>query len=143
MQRGTHSIKGISTTFVFNSIYFYISKFSCIEQASSFLLFVDYVINCWNSHWLLLFEYSCAFDLYMWLCYYYGTGWNIYFYNILWKFIKVFTSLVQIFFKDTKWKKKTLLTTTPPKNIITYLSTDACLIHNIKIFLNVCNFIYN
>jgi hypothetical protein len=42
MQRGTFN-QGISTTSVFNSIYFYINKFSCTEQASSFLLFVDYV----------------------------------------------------------------------------------------------------
>jgi hypothetical protein len=45
MQKGTFN-QGISTTFVFNSIYFYISKFSCIEQAFGFSLFVDYVVNC-------------------------------------------------------------------------------------------------
>ncbi len=35
MQRGTRN-QGISTMFIFNSIYFYIDKFSCIEQASGF-----------------------------------------------------------------------------------------------------------
>jgi hypothetical protein len=43
MQRGTLN-QGISTTFVFNSIYFYIGKFSCIEQAYNFLLFVYYFL---------------------------------------------------------------------------------------------------
>jgi hypothetical protein len=45
MQRGTLN-QGISTMYVFNSIYFYISKFSCIEQAYGFFLFVDCVVNC-------------------------------------------------------------------------------------------------
>jgi hypothetical protein len=40
-------------------------------------------------------------------------------------------------------EKRTLLATAPPKNIITYLITNACFIHNIKLFLNVYKFIYN
>jgi hypothetical protein len=45
MQRGKLN-QGISTSFIFNSIYFYIGKFSCIEQASGFFLFVNCVVNC-------------------------------------------------------------------------------------------------
>jgi hypothetical protein len=30
-----------------------------------FLLIVDYVVNCWNSHCLLLLECSCAFELHV------------------------------------------------------------------------------
>jgi hypothetical protein len=33
--KGVTFNQGINTTFVFNSIYLYIGKFSCIEQASS------------------------------------------------------------------------------------------------------------
>jgi hypothetical protein len=45
MQRGALN-QDISTMFVFNSIYFYIGKFSWIEQVSGFFLFVDCVVNC-------------------------------------------------------------------------------------------------